>query len=148
MWSIIVGVCAFFSASLIGIWLKKRQNDKCEFYKDFYNYLSFAEEKIAYERMPLSDIKRRFRGDSVAFRDAIEGKEVSVALPKEEILSVREYLDTIGTTDADTQLASLRSKCSELEKKLEGDVAKWKKESALYFKLCVLAGCALFVILA
>ena len=148
MWSIVVGVCAFFSASMVGIWLKRRQTEKCAFYKDFYDYLSFSEEKIAYERMPLADIKRLFHGESAAFRELLDGREVSLALPVEEILSVREYLDTIGTTDADTQLASLRSKCSELKKKLDGDVAKWKKESVLYFKLCVLAGVALFVILA
>ena len=62
-------------------------------------------------------------------------------------LHVKKYLSEIGTTDADTQVASLRGKCAELKRFSEQECAKFRKDGALYFKLCVLLGVVAFILI-
>ena len=147
MASVLIGVLAFFSASLVGIWLKKRAISKWKFYHAFQEYLLFAAEKISSERMPRAEIDAAFRGESKDFLALLKGGKEALSLKDEEVLSVKEYLDSIGTSDAEAQLSSLRGKNSEIKRLLDTDGEKWRKDASLYFKLCVLVGVALFIIL-
>ncbi len=147
MTSVFVGILAFFSASLVGMWLKKRSISKWKFYRDFQEYLLFAAEKISSERMPRAEIDAAFRSESKEFLGLLKGTSEAFSLKNEEILSVKEYLDSIGTSDAEAQLSSLRGKSAEIKRLLDTDGEKWRKEASLYFKLCVLVGVALFIIL-
>ena len=147
MGSIFAGICIFFSASFVGIWLKKRTLKKLSFYRSYYDFLSFASDKIAYERMVFSEIVRTFHSESREFSEVLSGGEPSFGLPDGEIAAVKEYLSGIGKTDAETQIASLRGKSAEIKALLDRDGAKWKKDASLYFKLSVLLGVALFIIL-
>ena len=147
MASVFVGILAFFSASLVGMWLKKRAITKWKFYRAYSEYLLFAEEKISSERMPRAEIDAAFQADSKEFLSLLKGEDPSISLKDEEILSVKEYLASIGKSDAEAQLASLRGKCAEIKKLLDRDGEKWRKDASLYFKLSVLVGVALFIIL-
>ena len=147
MGSILVGICIFFSASFVGIWLKKRALKKLAFYHAYYDFLLFASEKIGYERMVYDEIVRSFHSDSHEFAEILSGGDPSFGLPEAESHSVKEYLSGIGKTDADTQLSSLRAKAAEIKSLLDRDGTKWKKDASLYFKLAVLIGVALFIIL-
>ncbi|MBO4478911.1 MAG: stage III sporulation protein AB [Clostridia bacterium] len=146
--SIFAGVCAFFSAALVGLWLKRRLLRKAAFYEEYYRYLVYASEKISYERMPVAEIMASFsKGEDSEFYRFLKGENVTVPLSEKELAEIGKYLSEIGTTDADTQIASLGAKCAELKRFSEGQCAKFKKDGALYFKLCVLLGVVAFILI-
>ena len=147
MGSIVVGICVFFSSAFIGLWLKKRNLKKLAFYRSYYDFLCYCADKIGYERMILAEIIRTFSSESKEFTEILSGGEPSAGLTPTEILAVKDYLSAIGTTDAETQIASLRSKGAEIKQLLDREGVKWKKDASLYFKLAVLLGVALFIIL-
>ena len=64
-----------------------------------------------------------------------------------ESSEIRDYLSGIGTTDAETQIASLKGKCAELKRFTENDCAKYRKDGSLYFKLSALLGLVIFILL-
>lgn len=147
--SIFAGLCAFSACAFVGLWLKRRLVSKAEFYEDYYTYLLFASEKIGYERMPIGELNQAFftKCDR-AFSSFLRGENPAISLSDGEIKEVEDYLAQIGTTDADTQIASLKGKCAEMKRYAEGDCVKFRKDGALYFKLGVLLGLVAFILLA
>ena len=121
---------------------------KARFFEDYYAYILFATDKIAYERMPLGELNDRFsegkKGDFVSF---LRGDKSGTSLSEEALRSVSDYLSKMGTTDVETQVSSLKGKSAELKRFVESDCAKYRKDGSLYFKLCVLLGAVLFIIL-
>lgn len=147
--SVFAGISAIFSTAFIGLWIKKRLIRKATFFEDYYAYILYATDKISYERMPLSELNEGFsRGKSGDFIDFLQGAEKNLPISDESLRGVSEYLSKIGTTDAETQVVSLKGKCAELKRVTETDCVKYRKDGALYFKLCVLFGAVLFIILA
>lgn len=148
MLSVFAGVCGFFASAMIGLWLKKRLLRKAKFYENYYEYLTFATEKIAYERMPIGELNATFslkyKGE---FSDFLKGKAGGMPLGEGESSEIRDYLSGIGTTDAETQIASLKGKCAELKRFTENDCAKYRKDGSLYFKLSALLGLVIFILL-
>ena len=146
--SVFGGVCAFFSCAVTGLWLKKRALRKAAFYEDYCEYLQFASEKIGYERMPIGELNEKFRqrkkGEFTAF---LAKENCSPPLSDVALGEISNYLSEIGTTDADTQIASLKSKCAEMKRFAEKDCVKLRKDGSLYFKLSALAGVVVFIIL-
>ena len=146
--SIFAGVCAFFSAATIGLWIKKRMIRKASFYEGFYDYLCFVTDKIAYERMPIGELNANYfctkNGEFVAY---LKGESKLLPIGEGEISEVRRYLDGIGTTDAETQIASLRGKCAELKRFTETQCSKYRRDGSMYFKLSALLGIAVFILL-
>ena len=146
--SVFAGVLLFFACALVGMWLRKRCVRKALFYEEYYEFLLFALEKISYERMPVSEIKAGFhKGEKTDFCEFLMGKPVALPIPDGEIAEIGEYIGGIGTTDADTQIASLRGKCAELKRFTEERGVSFKKDGSLYFKLSVLIGIACFIII-
>ena len=147
--TIFAGVCAFFSAAFVGLWIKKKLIRKADFYLGYYDYLLFVSEKIAYERMPIGELNANFfKRKHGEFVDYLKGGSANAPLNDAEIAEVRAYLDSIGTTDADTQVGSLVAKCAEMKRFTETECVKLKKDGALYFKLCALIGLAALILLA
>ena len=144
--SVFVGICAFFSASFVGLWMKKRLIKKADFYKDYYDYLCYASERIGYERTVVSEINETFHAKSKEFTAMLNGEDPNIGLTAKELEEIKTYLSKIGSTDAETQLASLASRCSSLKRFVENDCATFRKDAALRFKLSVLVGVALFII--
>ena len=146
--SIFAGVCAFFSVAFVGLWLKRRLLRKAAFYEDYYSYLVYASEKISYERMPVTEINRTFlKGKTSEFCRFLYGEKVTPPLSDEEFGAIESYLAGIGKTDAETQIASLNAKVAEIKCHTESECVKYKKDGALYFKLSVLLGIVIFIIL-
>ena len=84
--SVFGGVSAILSAAFIGLWIKKRMIRKARFFEDYYAYILFATDKIAYERMPLGELNDRFsegkKGDFVSF---LRGDKSGTALSEEAL---------------------------------------------------------------
>ena len=146
--SVFAGVCLFFACALIGLWLKKRLVKRASFYEDYYRYLVFAGEKIAYERMPLKEIIKNFsQGEKTDFNRFLAGESVSPPLSEKQLDEIKAYLSEIGTTDADTQTASLNAKCAEMKRFTDEQCVKFRKDASLYFKLFVLLGVVAFILI-
>ena len=146
--SIFSGVLLFFSSALIGLWVKKRYTGRAAFYEEYYRYLVYASEKIAYERMPIKEIKESFyQGKKTDFYLYLSGEAVAPPLSEGDLSEIGKYLSEIGTTDADTQIASLNGKCAELKRFTEEQCVKFRKDGKLYFKLSVLFGIVAFIII-
>ena len=146
--SIFAGVCLFFSATFIGVWIRKRYKGKADFYDEYYRYLLYVSDKIAYERMPIGEIIATFpKTDKGDFYCYLTGGDTKAPLTEGELSEIGKYLSEIGKTDADTQIASLKVKCAELKRFTEVQCAKYRKDGALYFKLSVLIGIAAFIII-
>ncbi len=146
--SILSGVLLFFACSFVGLWLKKRFNRKASFYEEYYRYILYALDKISYERMPINEIKDSFCvGKVTEFTSYLLGDPSTSPLSEAEMENVGKYLSEIGTTDADTQIASLGGKCAEMKRFCENDVVKYRKDGTLYFKLSVLLGIVAFIII-
>ena len=77
----------------------------------------------------------------------MQGKTVALPLSEGEIDEVSRYLSAIGTSDADTELATLGGKCSEMKRFTEENCVKYRKDGTLYFKLAVLLGVVAFIII-
>jgi len=133
---------------MVGMWIRKRLIVRAGFWNDYYDYISFVTEKIAYERTPLPEINRAFLADrNGEFARLLKGEETSVSLPIAQLTEIKEYVAGIGRSDADTQIASLQGKAAELKRIVEIDCDKIRKDGALYFKLSVLIGMVAFIIL-
>ena len=146
--SVLAGAFAFFAAATVGLWIKKKAIRKAVFYEEYYEYLQYVSEKISYERMPIGELNANyFKKKNGLFAAYLRGEMSACPLREEEINEVKAYLDTIGTTDADTQIASLGAKCAELKRFTETSCVKYRKDGALQFKLAVLVGIALFILL-
>lgn len=146
--TILAGVLLFFSTSLVGLWVKRRFIRKASFYESYYRYLQYARDKISYERMPIGEINTSYcKGKKDEFCDYLQGKTVALPLSEGEIDEVRRYLSAIGTSDADTELATLGGKCSEMKRFTEENCVKYRKDGTLYFKLAVLLGVVAFIII-
>ena len=74
------------------MWLKKRSIEKWKFYRAFYDYLLFAEEKICSERMPRGEIDASFKSDSKEFLAVLKGENAKLSLKDQELSSIKEYL--------------------------------------------------------
>ena len=145
--SVFQGACIFFASSFVGIWLRKRCLRKAAFYRDYAGFLCYALEKIDCERMIVAEIIKTFESKSSDFSDLIHDKKCLAPLPDKELDDIRAFIGSIGKTDAENQIASLRSKSAESSRVTEKMCADLKKEGDLRFKLCVLLGAALFIIL-
>ena len=146
--SVFAGVCLFFSATFVGLWIRKRYKGKADFYEEYYRYLLYVSERISYEKMPIGEIIATFpKGEKTDFYDFLTGKEVKPPISEGELTEIGKYLSEIGTTDADTQIASLNVKCAELKRYTEVQCVKYRKDGALYFKLSVLIGIVAFIII-
>ncbi|MBO4472513.1 MAG: hypothetical protein J5765_01755 [Clostridia bacterium] len=147
--TIFAGICAIFSSAFVGLWIKKKLLRKASFYEGYYDYLLFATDKIGYERMPIGELNanyfKRRTGEFVAF---LKGEIISIPLKEGELTEVRSYLDSIGTTDAETQIGSLSAKCAEMKRFTETECVKYRKDASLYFKLSALIGLAALILLA
>ena len=146
--SLFAGVCGFFAAACVGLWIKRKLIRKAAFYEGYYDYLVYAYEKISYERMPIGELNGNYlKGKTDEFSVYLKGYITLGVLTDRQLAEVKTYLDGIGTTDADTQIASLASKCSELKRFTETECVKYRKDGALYFKLAVLVGIAILILL-
>ena len=145
--SVFAGLCLILSASFVGLWIKKRMFLKAAFYEDYYSYLLFATEKISYERMPVGELIAAFtKGNQREFSRFLKGEKTVVPLSENATRDICEYLNGIGKTDAETQIASLKGKAAEVKRFVETECVKYRKDGNLYFKLSVLVGAVLFII--
>ncbi len=145
----LVGLVLFCMSTYIGVILKKNYRIKVDFYFDYKEYLQHAKDMINYARTSVPEINAAFKaGKSKEFKELMNGRlpEKLRALRADEVTAVYGYLQSIGTTDVDTQLNSLALKLMDARKICETQIPSWEKQGKLYFKLSVLIGVGLLII--
>ncbi|MGN0808242.1 MAG: hypothetical protein ACI4MN_07350 [Candidatus Coproplasma sp.] len=128
-------------SALLGVALsadKKRQyKTVCEFY-DFNENLIL---NVKYERKKFDEIAKGYEN----VKNALNGEDV---LNGEVGAFIKKYLNGIGTTDAQTQIAYLTEMKETLAKYKNESEKNYKKYGSLYLKLCIACGILIAVLLA
>ncbi len=105
-----------------------------DFNKKLILNLKFNKDKVAVVAEEFDSVKRAMRGERV-----VKGEDG-------EFLS--RYIGDIGKTDAPTQLVYLNEKGQTLLNLKQKSEEKYKKYGSLYFKLSLMAGILIAVLLA
>ncbi|MDE6061123.1 MAG: hypothetical protein K2G31_06620 [Clostridia bacterium] len=149
----------------VGIQIKKRYRLRATFYKSASEYAQVMSSELSLSKTPLPDIARKFtQGRSGEFERvltecvslAIGGggyeaamDKVSVAhLKNDEKKEILSFLCGGGKSALSDQLSQVEYYKNLFEQKRKKCEEESKKLGGMYFKLCVLLGLAIMLILA
>lgn len=162
---IIAGGLLALIACYVGLLIKRRYRDRATFYKSACEYAQTMTSELSLNKTPLPEIAQKFtqgrKGDfekllSECVALAKDGKGYCESMEKlhapnlktEEKKEVLAFLCGTGKnalSDQLTQVAHYKEIFEQKRKKCEEDS---KKLGGMYFKLCVLLGLAILLILA
>lgn len=125
----------------LGLAISAELKKEMKIFGQFYDFneklilnLKFNKDKISVVAEPFEYVKKGMSGDSV-----VKGEDGEFLI---------SYLNDIGKTDAPTQLVYLNEKGQTLLKLKQKSEEKYKKYGSLYFKLSLMAGILIAVLLA
>lgn len=125
----------------LGLAISAEKKREMNVFGQFYDFneklilnLKFNREKIGTVADEFDLVKRVMRGDQL-----IKGEDGEF---------LKRYLSDIGKTDAPTQIEYLNEKGQTLEKLKSKSEENYKKYGSLYFKLSLMAGILIAVLLA
>lgn len=150
-------------ACYVGLLIKRRYKSRAEYFKSACEFAKCAMTELGMKKTPMPDVAENFlKGRSGDFEKTVETwldlarkgqtfayENASASILKnEEKKQIADFFSALGKTSLDDQLShigyyenmfeSKRAKCEDESKKLGG----------MYFKLCVLLGIAIMLILA
>ncbi len=158
MLSFATGIALFALSAYFGLLYKKRYKQRALFYAEMYDFAIYLTEQIAYSKTPLPVIFKSFAaGKESIFRCLINDycAELIENAPKEyaikhlgqgETREVIEFLRGLGKTDAENQLRNLSEQKQRIGTKKEITASEEIKRGKLYFKIAVIIGIALLII--
>lgn len=125
----------------LGLAISTEKKREMTVYRQFYDFneklilnLKFNRDKISTVADEFDCVKKAMRGEQV-----IKGEDGEF---------LKRYIDDIGRTDAPTQIEYLNEKGQTLEKLKQKSEENYKKYGSLYFKLSLMAGILVAVLLA
>ena len=154
---LIAGGLLAIVCSYVGVIVKKRYKARAEFFAAAKEYFVFFEREMFYNKTPLPKINEEFErtnvsGEFVKFlRGYFEGakdKKEQYFLKKEEAERLRGALSGLGKSGYAEQQKYVARWKEEMAQTAEKTAAENKKYGGMYFKLCVLLGIAIVIILA
>lgn len=149
----------------IGVLIKRRYMDREKFYRDAADFVSFLSSELSFKKTPIVTALKNFaagrKGAFIKFLDDFsvslkrgDGFEKMCAeidippLKKEEKKSLLSFFSELGRTSLDDQLSAISRAATEFGAKQKKCLDESKKLGGMYFKLLVLFGIALIIILA
>lgn len=153
-----LALALFALSAYFGVHYKKRCSLRAAFYSDLYDFAIFLSEQIAYSKTPLPTIFRDFAlGKTGAFSELINAYSIELAggTPEEyklKFLNEAEknealvFFRGLGKADAERELAKLGENKQRIKSKKEITESEVKSKGKLYFKLAVIIGIALMII--
>ena len=140
-------VCAY-----VGVLVKRRYKTREKFFKDACDYFSFFEKELTFKKTPLPEINKAFAktrdGDfALLVANSAEKPRLSFLKPDEK-QSVDSALAGLGKSVYDEQVAFVKRWQAEFKEKADKCASENKKYGGMYFKLCVLLGIALLILIA
>lgn len=158
MLNIAIGIVLFTICSYIGLRYKKKCTARAAFYSELFDFCLYLTEQIAYSKTPLPTIFRSFslgKNSEISqllldFCDELQQSEpkeyVIKYLNEYEISEVLIFFRSLGKTDAENQLIKLAESKQRIKNKKELTQSEQTSKGKLYFKLAVIIGIALLII--
>ncbi len=158
MLKLVFGIALFALSSFFGINYKKKCKERSRFYKELYEFVLHLTEQISYAKTPLPQIIKSF----AMLKESVLGnllKEYTVELEKGEQLEysvkylnerekqeVLSFFRGLGKTDAENQITSLGESKQWINSKKEHTQKEELSKGNLYYKLAIIIGIALLII--
>lgn len=162
---LIAGGLLALCSCYIGLVIKRRYAAREKFYKSLCEFLTVAASELSFRKTPIPEIASKFlygrKGEfektlEEYLRLAKEGADYDRMLKTlepqyiklEEKKELITFLSTLGKTALDDQLSNVARAQKSFSAKSETLAKESKKLGGMYFKLFVLLGLAIIVILA
>ena len=146
-------VCAY-----VGVLVKRRYKEREKFFCDTHEYFAFFDKELTFSKTPLPDINAKFlKAGSGAFREYLarivaenNGADLKsyVFLKKDEKEMLADAIGGLGRSAYVEQQSYVKRWEAEYKDKADKCSAENKKYGGMYFKLCVLLGVALLILIA
>ena len=166
MYKYIASGIIFLCICYVGYSLKSMYRKKYNFYCDFSlfnqklldeinNYktpiVKVIEKYIAenqnYVAKVLEAYKQNLQNNIIYVENSKEVIPKALFLAKDEVSFVINYLDNLGKTDFDTQVIFLKRHITEFEQKKNNSKVEMDKKGDLYFKLSIMLGFSIILIM-
>ncbi len=139
--SFIVIICSIY----IGVYLKKIYKRRSEFYSDYERFIGYCYERISSALTPIDEIKKSFHCNK-DFRMYLSGDRIDI-ISKKEKAEIDSVVHSIGRSDCEntlTLLSRTRENALLLKEKSNEEI---KKKGDLYFKLSIILGFAIALVI-
>lgn len=160
---LIAGGLLALVACYVGVLIKKRYKTRVEFFKSACNFTQTLSTELSMKKTPMPDVAQKFlQGREGEFEKTVEnwmsyikrGEQITFEkmqiplLKNEEKKQIVEFFSSLGKTDLQDQLAHVAYYQNLFLQKSKICEEESKKLGNMYFKLCVLLGIAIMLILA
>lgn len=142
-------VCAY-----VGVIVKRRYLAREKFYCEALEYFTYFERELTFKKTPLPDINTAFaRTHTGEFSKLLQSpspfdkKSSYTYLKQAEKESVKDALEGLGTSVYQEQLPYVKRWQAEMKERADKSRQENKKYGGMYFKLCVLLGIALLILI-
>jgi stage III sporulation protein AB len=165
MISLYAGSLLFVSSSYIGFQIRKHYLRRKEYLKDLIELMDIMINEITYLKTPISEIMLNFSIDKKgeikrvvsAYTDYIKNGEVdndilktlhSSFLSNNENMTINRTLISIGKSNIVNEVTKIKALRAQLELFLKNATEQYTTTGVLAYKLGILAGIALMIIVA
>ncbi len=152
---LIAGGLIALVAAYVGVLVKKRYKWREKFYREARDYFAFFEKELTFKKTPLPEINKKYAttGGQEFLKYMSQIGDTSkryepLFLKKEERATIDEAVAGLGKSAYKEQVEYVKHWQSEFDEKANKCSQENKKYGGMYFKLCVLLGIALLILLA
>lgn len=153
---LVAGGLLAIASSYVGLIVKRRYKKRAEFFEQAKEYFVFFEKEMFYNKTPVPKINEEYeRTSSDEFAEFLKAcfegandKKDKYFLKKEESERLRGALSGLGKSGYEEQKKYVARWKDEMTAFAEKTAAENKKYGGMYFKLCVLLGIAIVIVLA
>lgn len=139
--SLIVIICSVYIGSL----LKKSYKRRGKLFSDYERFICYCTERISTSLTPIDELKKAFLCDK-DFQSLLKGDKCEI-ISKREYEELESFINGIGKSDCENTLSILskeREHAHSLKEKGDDEI---KKKGDLYFKLSIILGLAIALVI-
>lgn len=164
MFGLICGGVICIAVSFVGLVIKRKYKVNRDFMNAYVDFIEYTRTEISNNKTPIFDIIDSFtKQENNVFANVLSAinnnlkKDIadSENYPKESVLVDKKLIknlvsdiESIGRYDSSTEVQKLRSIEERAKKKAAATATKYEKDGVMAFKLSVLIGIAIMIILA
>lgn len=164
MYKLIAGALLFTASAAFGVGIKKLFRERLKTFEEFRAFTDYAEREIKCMKTPVNELAATFaKGSKGVCRASLEkysdglkfgyksAEEVlektrSVYLSKGDNLLIASFLYGLGRNDFDAEIANIERYKSVFEEKKRVYELELKKNGDMYYKLFVLLGITVMLV--
>lgn len=138
----IVPACA-----VMGKILSFSHTEKREFYEDFLLFLSVLEKEVGFTKNSFPKTVEEFKNKRLFYEVLTKKKKMPKMFSESEKTLFTSFFNGFGRADAATETKRINLTKKEVEEELKSAKEKEKKYKPLYFKLGILLGLLIYIVL-